>query len=232
MTLVVAPCSHEAAKWAVEHWHYSQRMPSGKLARFGAWEDDRYIGAVIFGSGANQHMLRPYGLDQIEGCELVRVALRDHESPTTQILASAIRSLKMTNPGLRLLVSYADTAQNHYGGIYQAGNWIYLGEYVGTHGVYRINGQPVHGRSVNARYGTKRIDWLRANVDPEATPMLEPPKHRYVFPLDHRMRKQVAPLALPYPHADEDSRGSRLGSTEEGRVRSPASAPTVSRVRA
>ncbi len=224
MSLVVASCSYEAAKWAVEHWHYSKRMPCGKLVPFGAWEDDRYVGAVIFGSGANQLLLRPYDLDQMEGCELVRVALRSHESPTTQILSSAIRLLKNTNPGLRLLVSYADMAQNHHGGIYQAGNWIYLGEYVGTHGVYRINGKVVHGRSIYARYGTRRLDWLRANVDSEATPVLEQPKHRYVYPLDRRIRKQIAPLALPYPHADEDSKESRPTSGGESRVRSPASA--------
>jgi len=236
MTLVVAPCSHEAVKWAVEHWHYSQRMPSGKLARFGAWEDDRYIGAVIFGSGANQHMLRPYGLDQIEGCELVRIALDRHTTPVSQIVARTLRTLKTTNPGLRLVVSFADPKEGHHGGIYQAANWVYTGETTRAT-AFVVNGEQIHSRTLGhlrTAAGAKsggQLEWLRLNVDPDAEIVSTIPKHRYVFPLDRRMRKQVAPLALPYPHADEDSRGSRLGSTEEGRVRSPASAPTVSRVR-
>jgi hypothetical protein len=44
-------CSHAAAKYAVEHWHYSQTMPVGKLAKIGVWEDNKYIGAIIFGLG-------------------------------------------------------------------------------------------------------------------------------------------------------------------------------------
>ena len=45
-------CSHEAAKYAVEHWHYSQRMPAGKNTYIGAWEGGKFIGALVFGLGA------------------------------------------------------------------------------------------------------------------------------------------------------------------------------------
>jgi hypothetical protein len=34
-------CSYEAAKYAVEHWHYSKTMPAGKTVKIGAWEDDK-----------------------------------------------------------------------------------------------------------------------------------------------------------------------------------------------
>ena len=37
-------CSYEAAKYAVEHWHYSKRMPKSKLAKIGVWEDGEFIG--------------------------------------------------------------------------------------------------------------------------------------------------------------------------------------------
>jgi len=42
-------CSHAAAKYAVEHWHYSARMPKFKQIYIGAWESGRFIGAIIFG---------------------------------------------------------------------------------------------------------------------------------------------------------------------------------------
>ena len=36
-------CSYQAAKYAVEHWHYSRSMPAGKAVRMGVWEEDEYI---------------------------------------------------------------------------------------------------------------------------------------------------------------------------------------------
>jgi hypothetical protein len=50
--------THEAAKYACEHWHYSKCMPSGKLVKIGVWEDDIYIGAIIYGRGANNNMAK------------------------------------------------------------------------------------------------------------------------------------------------------------------------------
>lgn len=69
-------CSYEAAKFAVEHWHYSKCMPIGKLVKIGVWEDSKYIGVVIFGYGNNQFQGVAYGLVQTQICELLRVALR------------------------------------------------------------------------------------------------------------------------------------------------------------
>ena len=36
-------CSHEAATFAVMHWHYSKAMPKSKLAKVGVWEDGKFI---------------------------------------------------------------------------------------------------------------------------------------------------------------------------------------------
>ena len=43
-------CTHAAAKYAVEKWHYSKRLPSTftKLNKVGAWENGTFIGAVVF----------------------------------------------------------------------------------------------------------------------------------------------------------------------------------------
>jgi hypothetical protein len=42
-------CSYQAAKYAVEHWHYSGSMPAYKQAYIGAREDNEFKGVVIFG---------------------------------------------------------------------------------------------------------------------------------------------------------------------------------------
>lgn len=213
MTLVVAPCSHEAVKWAVEHWHYSQSVPVGKLVCYGVWETGQFRGSIVFGRGASNGLGAAYTLDQVECCELVRIALRSHESYVSEMVAAALRLLKAQNPGLRLVVSFADPEQGHHGGVYQAGNWRYLGK-TGIPDEYIVCGNRIHGRSARAKRtsaGQKGsahpnvLAWLRDSVDPDARQIWGTSKHRYVWPLDRRMRKQIAPLALPYPDAETES---------------------------
>lgn len=215
MTLLVAPCSRQAAEHAVLNWHYSHRMPTGRVHMYGVWESERFIGAVLFGRGANDRMLRPFNLKQSQGCELVRVALRDHVHPVTQIVAEALRHVRRENPGLRVVVSYADPAQGHHGGIYQAGGWIYLGQSA-PQTEWLVRGRQTHARSISAlresargadqiREGETRYDWLRRVYDPGATPVAVPAKHRYVMPLDKQMRRMLTKQAQPYPPAVQGS---------------------------
>lgn len=226
MTVEVAPCTYEAAKHAVMNWHYSRTMPKSKVLRYGVWEDNRFVGAVLYGRGATPKLGSPYGLDQTEVCELVRVALRSgHATPTSAVIARTIKLLKHGNPGLRLIVSFADTMQGHHGGIYQAGNWIYAGYVVKCW--IRVNDELMHPRTLGSKYGAggQSIPWLRAHVDPESANVELPPKHRYLYPLDRAMRRQILPLSLPYPHAVEGSEVSRDASSDQGQVRSLPTAP-------
>jgi hypothetical protein len=197
--LVVAPADHAAAVYAVTRWHYSRRMPSGKLVRAGAWEDGEFIGVVMFGRGAAPALGRAFGCSATQVCELVRVALTAHQSPTTQVVASAIAWLRRTNPGLRLIVSFADEGQGHLGTIYQAGNWVYTGAV--DHQWYRVRGRLVHPKTLHSTYGVggQSIPWLREHVDPAAERVSMPPKHRYVMPLDRGMRRVVSAMAVPFP---------------------------------
>jgi hypothetical protein len=191
-------CSHEAAKYAVEHWHYSRAMPAGKTVKIGVWENERFIGCVIFSLGANRYIGSPYGLTQWEACELTRVALDEHEVHVTRILSIAIKMLKWQSPGLRLIVSYADENQDHLGIIYQAGNWLYEGEFANEQGIM-IKGELIHRRTVNSKYGTSSLSWLRKHVDPRAKVIDGKSKHKYLYPLDKKMRKRIQKLSKSYP---------------------------------
>lgn len=209
--LRIAPVGHEAAKFAVTRWHYSGCLPAGKLVKVGAWEDGTYIGCVIFSRGATPVLGKQYHLSQAECCELTRVALKhDHVTPVSQILGTALRFLRQRNPGMRLVVSFADTNQGHHGGIYQATNWVYTGTFATAY-YFMVHGELLHPRSLGAKYGLggQSIPWLRKHVDPKARRVLMPPKHRYLYPLDRKMRRQITPLSKPYPgpvHAAEASR--------------------------
>lgn len=197
--LQITWCDRAAATFAVAHWHYSRRMPSSKLAKLGVWERGRFVGVVVFGKGATPMLARPFGLRQVEVAELVRVALRDHGTPTSRIITIATKMLHRAQPGLRLLVSFADTAQGHHGGIYQAAGWTYLGADV-QH-VYRVRGELVHPRTCYDRWGAggQSIPWLRAHVDPDACRVVTPAKHKYALALDRGLRPALAARAQAYP---------------------------------
>ncbi len=210
--------THAAAKYAVENWHYSGSMPSASI-KIGAWENGKFIGVVIFGRGAASEIGSPYGLPQDQICELVRIALRGHETPTSRILAIALRMLNSSNPGLRMVVSFADTEQGHHGGIYQANGWVFEGSK--EYHAYRVNGAVTHPKTLHSRYGKggQSIPWLRENVDPQAERVSGAKKHKYLMPLDAEMRKQIAPLAKPYPKRVKqattgDQPAGRQGSTD------------------
>lgn len=196
-------CSHEAAKYAVEHWHYSRRMPKSKLNTIGVWEDDKFIGAIIFGYGATADLLSPYGLTMHQGCELVRVALTTHKTPVSKILSRAIKILKTKNPGLRLLVSFADPSEGHHGGIYQATNWVYTGDSQGCYFFRDKKGKVWHPRNVSEDL------WRSGKVvrPSDCVRVWKPGKHRYLFPLDDAMRKRIEPLRKPYPKRELCGRG-------------------------
>ena len=188
--------THQAARYACLNWHYSKRMPRFKTVKVGAWENGQFIGVVLFGWGATPDLVKRYGLKMQEGCELRRVALREHKAPVSRIMALAIRFLKRSSPGLRLIVSFADPDQGHHGGIYQATNWVYLG----TSGPSTIwldrKGREWHARNVGTEVNPKRQIMVSRS---ECTPIKKPGKHRYLMPLDDKMREQIKHLAKPYP---------------------------------
>lgn len=191
-------CSYQAAKYAVMHWHYSKAMPAGKIVKMGVWEDGKFIGSVIYGWGANRHIGGPYNLRQTEVCELVRVALRNHSAPVSRIVSLAQKMLVAQSSGLRLIVSYADPYHGHNGAIYQAMNWVYIGKsdnWRGSHYIIHINGMAVemHGRSVRSKWGREASIPYPWEFAPDRS------KHKYLYPLDRAMRRQITSLAQPYP---------------------------------
>lgn len=196
-------CSYEAAKYAVEHWHYSRSMPTPPIVKIGTWEDKKFIGCVLFSRGVNKNIGNFAGLEQTEICELTRVALTNHVSHVSKIVSNAIGFLRKNSPGIRLLVSYADPGEGHAGGIYQAMNWLYVGQGSPDVRLLLPNGKLLHSRqfSVNGlktQYGQRR----RVPTPNNGKLIKVPGKHKYLYPLDRAMRKQIASLAKPYPKRD------------------------------
>jgi len=187
--------THEAAQFACKNWHYSQCLPSSLQKRFaiGAWEDEKFIGVVVFGHGANPSIGAPYGLSIYQVCELTRVALKTgHKTAVSRIMKIAMKFLKQSNPGLRLIVSYADTGQGHHGGIYQASNWIYEGISKGVSPLF-FNGRKWHAKALRTSFPNLK------HSDPRVKRLPASDKHKYLMPLDPEIRRQIEPLHKQYP---------------------------------
>ncbi len=217
-------CSHDAARYACKNWHYSQCIPKSKLVKIGVWENDEFIGCVIYSYGANNMLGKQYGLKMTEICELTRVALKEHQTPVSRILSISQKLLKQLCPGLRLIISYADLDQGHSGGIYKANGWIYQGiQDIGGKGSFIINGKKVHSKSIWTTYGkgTQNLDWIRKNLDPNAEFHVTKGKHKFLMALDSDMKQQISVLSRPYPkikRVEHEVNASGFHSEESGLI--------------
>ena len=192
--------THEAARFACKNWHYSKSIPVPPLVKIGVWENDKFIGVVVFSRGASSNLLNPYKLKTTEGCELTRVALCKHISPVSKILSLSIKFLKKSNPKLKLIISFADTNEGHHGGIYQATNWIYAGMTAPTTKYVDKTGREWHSRQVSEKGYNIQQGNIRKTIKPsECKKIKQHGKHRYLMPLDEMIRKQIQSLAKPYP---------------------------------
>ena len=175
-------------------------MPTHPRVHIGVWEDDSFRGVVIFSRGASRNLAANFGLEQTEVAELTRIALREHRAPVTRIVKIAVKLLRDLSPGLRLLVSYADPKEGHIGAIYQAGNWLYLGETGADREYIGPDGKRVHSRMVTKAGWTFVYGKYRRVLTPDQCTRVElPPKHKYAFPLDAEIRSQLMQISKPYP---------------------------------
>jgi hypothetical protein len=201
--LLVDFCDYKAAKFAVMNWHYSKTMPASKLLKFGVWEDGIFMGTLIYSLGNSKDAGVNYGLLSTEVCELTRVALSGrHAVSCSRLLSVSLKKLKNHCPKTRLVVSLADRHQNHLGIIYQAANWVYIGLQPSGKRLrpYKKGGKIYHWRTVSSQL---QKNSLPATVEGAKILGYEPLKcllkHKYLYPLDKRMRRQILPLAKPYP---------------------------------
>ncbi len=188
-----------------------------KLVKYGVWENDKFIGCVIFGRGASKPIYKSLGFGYTELVELVQVVLNVHLTPVTKIISICIKALKKSNLGLKIIVSFSDMNKGHYGSIYQAGNWVYTGETARAK-VLIVKGKIIHKRTLGQTHfdsskmkktandlHKKRIEKLQER----GTLVLTKPKHRYLYPLNKETRKQIEHLRKPYPKRPVGETASR-----------------------
>ena len=204
----------EAVRYACLKFHYARRVPQARFV-YNVYEDGAWCGCVVFGDGAQHNIATAIGYNFGEVCELERVALNGKQTKTSQVVAACVKQLHKDAPFLKAVVSYADANQGHVGTIYQATNWLYIGDTSKTSAAkpdaYVINGKKIHPRSVGAMGYRQSINWLRDNIDPDAMEIWGKPKYKYIYVFDKRERKKWLEKALPYP-----KKGDNNGEATQG----------------
>lgn len=115
----------ETYEWILKK-HYAKRLPSISWA-FGLFADGLLQGILTIGKPASPSLCIGVLGVEYENIvyELNRLVVND-DLPRNSLSYFVSKALKLL-PKPLCLVSYADTAQNHHGYIYQATNWIYTG---------------------------------------------------------------------------------------------------------
>ena len=203
--------SSEAIRYACLHFHYSKSVPANPIGYNVYNGSDEWCGVILYAVGATPNIGKPYNLLTGGVLELVRVALNGKQEQTSKAVAMSLKQLKMDVPQCRLVVSYADVDQGHLGTIYQATNWIYEGMSKGDT-YFIIRGKKTHRKTISSRIVTidgkkvhcpSTLPMVQRFFDPNATVFHSAGKRKYLMPMDKKMKKQIMPLAQPYPKIEQ-----------------------------
>lgn len=190
----------------IQDYHYSHMLPKGARTNFGIFSRGKLVGVACYGKCIVNHS--PDRPDWFELRRLVRKP--GARFILSKFVAATLQELKRR--GVPAVVSYADPNENHHGGIYQAGNWIYVRTVPPGNKFFQTpKGELVHPRTLYSRHGTSAPEEI-LKLHPKWKVVKPLAKHRYVMPL--RIRKKAALAALktvelPYPKPREQKRCKR-----------------------
>lgn len=186
--------------WECHDWilnkHYARRIPPIEYS-FGLYLDFSLCGIVTFGTPVS-NSLRNIWNNVYKVIELNRLVVNDNiEKNTLSYFVSNSISLL---PKPTVLVSYADTAQNHNGYIYQATNWIYTGLSADRTDFIIDGMESLHGASIvdKSRGMENRMEYLKTKYEGKYKYVKRSRKHRYFYFTGSKTDKKIMKKMLPY----------------------------------
>lgn len=202
----VAPIPKKDTHWLLLNVHYARRIPPMSYA-FGLFKNGELVGVVTYGMPASPALCKGVCGSEYRSnvLELNRLCLVNNEKGEASRLVGA--SLRML-PKPLIVVSYADTSQQHVGVIYQATNFVYTGSTkprteIAVRGLEHMHSKALSNTGSLAelieRHGAENV-YQR----PRAV------KHRYVFFVGakkevKKMKEALRYPILPYPKRAEDA---------------------------
>ena len=170
--------------------HYAKRFPSVSYY-YGLFDHDELIGIICYGSPPSPSLTIGICGKQFknEVLELNRLVLKYNRKNEASYLIS--KSLKLV-PKPKIIVSYADTSQNHVGTVYKATNFIYTG-LSDKRTEWAMRGSNLHSKTICDTYSLEH----RKNND-QFYIIDRPRKHRYIYFIGNKKQKKQYMLNLKY----------------------------------
>lgn len=179
--------------------HYAKRMPPISHA-YGLIKKNQLHGVVTYGKPASRPLCvgvcGPEWSDKV--IELNRLCLLNNlQNEASQLVGASLRLL----PKPAIVVSYADTAQNHLGVIYQATNFIYTGTTTPRNEWYVQGLENTHARAlghlVDAKTDSVKIA-LQKQFGDKFQNRPRSVKHRYVYFVGSKTERKIMKNSLRY----------------------------------
>lgn len=178
--------------------HYAKRIPSISFA-YGLFDENELIGVVTYGTPPSSTLRRGIaGNDNINIIlELNRLCLKyNRKNEASYLVGNSIKLL----PKGRIIVSFADTSQNHLGIVYQACNFIYTG-LSAKRSDYKISGlEHLHSQTILDQFRgvENRGKAIREFYGDRFYMVDRPRKHRYIYITGSKTTKKRLLKQLKY----------------------------------
>jgi hypothetical protein len=173
--------SYETEPWLLKK-HCAKRFPPISFA-FGLYEENILTGVCTYGIPSSAALREGIaGADNAKFViELNRLCIESKNKNAASFLVG--RSLRLL-PKPSIVVSYADTAQNHVGYVYQACNFIYTGLSAKrtdwkVKGMEHLHSQTIIDISKNA--DGSRVEFMREKFGDDFYLLERSRKHRYIY---------------------------------------------------
>ena len=194
--------SSKTASTMIKAHHYSHRVPPIRIA-FGMYVDDVLAGCITYGRPASSKTESSVCGKRFKNIvlELNRLFVHDWAGHNSEswLIGQSFKSLNAP----AILISMADSGQNHIGYIYQATNWIYTGlsDDSGCFSRIEVDGKERTSKSFYEELGSQSQSVILEHY-PDAIFHEYTRKHRYVYFLGNRKQRKVLRNALRWPVFD------------------------------
>lgn len=201
----VKKCDLETVKKICKNNHYLHRVPS-IIAYYGLYRDDMLLGVITFGIPPSPQLMKICGEEYKKSVlELNRLWCYD-ESPKNSesyLISQGLKLLKRDRSDIKIIVSFADTREDHLGYIYQATNWNFTGWSIPGGGSIVIDGKEYHPKNLNNKYGTSDLNKLKDILNTQNIHYRPRSKKcRYVYFLGNKRENKILKKLCKYPIED------------------------------
>ena len=208
----VEQITSEQAKQVILKYEWLGTM-GRSVATYGLWTpDDELIGASVFGWPSAVQSRDICGVEHRELAICLERGACVHWAPPNAASFLISQSVKQASRdhGWLIFYAYADPEAGEIGTVYQACNWLYIGQGVGrTPGRLREDwllpdGSVLTSRSLRHKK-MKRTDALAMGW----TPVYKHPKHKYVHFEGTKVQRRSLLAALRYPQQGYPKRAAK-----------------------